>query len=130
VKLEEANAQLCVELAAAHTKVAKVEHCERSMTSNYDGLHRDFNDLQTSHATVVKEKVDLEKLERKKAQRFCNQLCTKLPRFWYDMEESIAALGGDEWISPLPMPLSLTCRSGFERRSNRCLPPLPSATRI
>jgi hypothetical protein len=65
--LEEANAQLHVELTA-HTKVAEVEHCERALTSDYANLRRDFSDLQTAHATVVKEKADLEKTERNKAQ--------------------------------------------------------------
>jgi hypothetical protein len=62
-ELEEANAQLRTELATTHTKVAEVERRERSLTFDYDGLRRDFNDLQTSHATVVKEKAYLEKME-------------------------------------------------------------------
>jgi seryl-tRNA synthetase len=130
VELEEANAQLCAELATIHTKVVEVERREQSLTSDYDALHKDFNDLQTSHVAVVKEKADLEKIEREKAQRFRNQLCKKLVGLWRDIEESIATLWGDAWIFPLPMPLSLTCWSGFERRSNRCLSPLPSALRI
>jgi hypothetical protein len=63
-KLEEANAQLRAELATAHTNVAEVERRERSLTSDYDGLCRDFGDLQTSHVAVVKEKANLEKTER------------------------------------------------------------------
>jgi hypothetical protein len=51
-ELEEANAQLCTKLAAMHTKVAEVEQHEWSLTSNYDGLNRDFGDLQTSHAAL------------------------------------------------------------------------------
>jgi hypothetical protein len=66
VELEEANTQLHVELAATHTKVAEVEHCERSLTSDYDGLRQDFGDLHTSHATVVKGKADLEKMDHEK----------------------------------------------------------------
>jgi hypothetical protein len=70
VELEEANAQLRVELAAAHTKVAEVECHEQALTSDYDGLCPDFNDLQTSHSVVVKEKESMEKTECEKAQRF------------------------------------------------------------
>jgi hypothetical protein len=36
---------LRVELVAAHTKMAEVEHRERALSSDYDGLHRDFNDF-------------------------------------------------------------------------------------
>jgi hypothetical protein len=74
--------------------VAEVERRERSLTSDYDGLRRDFNDLQTSHAIVVKEKADLEKTLHKKAQWFHNLLCKKLAELRCDMEESIAALRG------------------------------------
>jgi hypothetical protein len=64
------------------------------LTSDYDGLRKYFNDLQTSHIAVVKEKADLEKMEREKAQWFCNQLHKKLAELPRYMEESIAALGG------------------------------------
>jgi hypothetical protein len=66
-ELEETNAQLHTELTA-HTKVAEVERCERALTSDYADLRRDFSDLQTVHAPIVKEKADLEKTERDKAQ--------------------------------------------------------------
>jgi predicted nucleic acid-binding Zn-ribbon protein len=82
-----------VELAAAHIKVAEVERHERSLTSDYDSLHRDFSDL-TSHIAIVKEKADLEKTEHEKAQRFHNLLRKKLAGLRHDMEESIAALEG------------------------------------
>jgi hypothetical protein len=93
-ELEEANGQLRVELAATHTKVAEVEHREWCLTSDYDGLHRDFGDLQTYNATIVKEKADLEKTEHEKAQWFCILLRKILAGLRRDMEESIAALGG------------------------------------
>jgi hypothetical protein len=67
-ELEEANAQLLVELNAARSRLAEVEHHEQAMTSDYEGLCRDFDDLCTSHDTVVKEKADLEKMEHEKAQ--------------------------------------------------------------
>jgi hypothetical protein len=44
-ELEKTNAQLCVELAAAHTKVVEVERRERALTSNYGSLCSDFDDL-------------------------------------------------------------------------------------
>jgi chromosome segregation ATPase len=66
-ELEEANTQLRTELAAAHTKVAEVEHRERTLSSDYDGLRKDFDDLQTSHDAVVQEKANLEKTEHEKA---------------------------------------------------------------
>jgi hypothetical protein len=66
-ELEEANAQLLAEINAARSRLAEVEHHEHALTSDYEGLHRDFDDLHTLHDTVVKEKADLEKMEREKA---------------------------------------------------------------
>jgi hypothetical protein len=65
-----------VDLTAAHTKVAKVERCERALSSDYDDLCRDFNDLRTSHAAIVQEKADMEKTEHEKANDFTN-CCAK-----------------------------------------------------
>jgi chromosome segregation ATPase len=67
-ELEEANAQLLAELNAARSRLAEVEHHEQTLTSDYEGLHRDFDDLRTSHDAIVKEKADLEKTKREKAQ--------------------------------------------------------------
>jgi uncharacterized protein YlxW (UPF0749 family) len=36
VELEEANAQLCMELNAAQSKLSEVEHHEQAMTSAYE----------------------------------------------------------------------------------------------
>jgi hypothetical protein len=69
---------MCVELATTHTKVAEVEHHERTLSSDYDGLHMDFDDLGTSHAADVQEKVDLEKMGHEKVQQFRNFLSKKL----------------------------------------------------
>jgi hypothetical protein len=93
-ELEEANDRLRVELAAADTKVAEVEHHERTLSSDYDGLHKDFDDLRTSHAAIVQEKADLEKMEHEKAQRFWNLLHKKWAELWCNTEESVAALRG------------------------------------
>jgi hypothetical protein len=50
-----------VELNAAQSRLAEVEHHEKALTSDYEGLRRDFDVLHTSHDGVVKEKADLEK---------------------------------------------------------------------
>jgi hypothetical protein len=63
VELEEAKAQLRVELNVAQSRLAEVEHHEQPLTSNYEGLSGDFDDLRTLHDVVVKEKLDLEKME-------------------------------------------------------------------
>jgi hypothetical protein len=68
VELEEANAQLRAELNATQSRLAEVQHRKHALTSDYEGLHIDFDDLCTSHDVVVKEKADLEKTEREKAQ--------------------------------------------------------------
>jgi predicted nucleic acid-binding Zn-ribbon protein len=68
VELEEAKAQLHAELNVAQSRLAEVEHHEQPLTSNYEGLRRDFDDLRTSHDAVVKEKQDLEKTGREKVQ--------------------------------------------------------------
>jgi hypothetical protein len=46
-----------------HAKVAEVEHRERALTSDYGSLCSDFNDLQTVHIAVVKEKVERDKAQ-------------------------------------------------------------------
>jgi hypothetical protein len=62
--------------------------------------------LRTSRDAVVKEKANLEKTEHEKAQRFQNSLYKKLVELWVDMEATVATLGGDAWIFPLPTLLS------------------------
>jgi hypothetical protein len=57
-----------VELNIARSRLAEVEHREQALTSNYEDLRKDFDDLRTSHDAVVIEKVDLEKTEREKVQ--------------------------------------------------------------
>jgi hypothetical protein len=60
-ELDEANAQLLVELNAS-------QYHEQALTSDYEGLHRDFDNLCTSHDAIVKEKADLEKTKHEKVQ--------------------------------------------------------------
>jgi hypothetical protein len=55
-ELEETNARLRIELVVAHTKVVEVEHLKQTLSSDYDGLHKEFDDLRTSHAVIVQEK--------------------------------------------------------------------------
>jgi chromosome segregation ATPase len=106
-ELECTNAQLLVELNAARSRLAEVEHHEQALTSDYEGLCRYFDDLRTSHDATMKEKADLKKTEHEKAQRFPNSLRKKLAELRVDMEATVAALGGgDARIFPLPTLLS------------------------
>jgi uncharacterized protein (UPF0210 family) len=65
-ELEEASAQLRVELIAAQSKLLEVEHHEQALTSTYEDLKKDFDEVCSSHVAVVKEKADLEKMEHEK----------------------------------------------------------------
>jgi hypothetical protein len=91
-KLEEANAQLLAKLNAARSSLAEVERREQALTSDYEGLCWEFDDLRTSHDAVVKEKADLEKIEREKVQRFWNFLRKKLAELQVNMEATVDAL--------------------------------------
>jgi chromosome segregation ATPase len=93
-ELEEANSQLRVELNAAQSRLTEVEHREHALTSDYEGLRRDFDILCTSHDVIVKEKADLEKTKREKAQRLQNLLRKKLAELRVNMEVTVTALGG------------------------------------
>jgi ATP-dependent protease HslVU (ClpYQ) ATPase subunit len=72
----------------------EVEHHEQALTSEYEGLRRNFGDLRTSHDAIVKEKADLEKTEHEKVQQFQNSPCKKLAELRVDMEATVAELGG------------------------------------
>jgi ElaB/YqjD/DUF883 family membrane-anchored ribosome-binding protein len=93
-ELQETNAQLRAELNAAQSKLSEVEHHEQAMTSAYEDLKRDFNEMRSSHAAVVKEKADLEKTEHEKVRRFQNSLLKKLADLRGNTEASVAALWG------------------------------------
>jgi hypothetical protein len=103
-ELEEANAQLHVELNVAKSRLAKVVRCEQALASDYEGLKKEFDELHSSHDVVVKEKADLEK---------------KMAALRRDTEASVAALGGDAWIF-LPTSLSPTFWSGSGLMFRRC----------
>jgi hypothetical protein len=53
-ELENDNAQLHAELDAARSKLAEVEGRERALTSAYEEVKIDFNDLSSSHDAVLK----------------------------------------------------------------------------
>jgi chromosome segregation ATPase len=92
--LVQTNAQLWAELAAAHAKVVEVENRKRVLISNYNSLHSDYGNLESMFTTLQKEKADLEKTERKKAQRFCQQLCSKLHGLRREFKNSVGELDG------------------------------------
>jgi chromosome segregation ATPase len=92
-ELMEANVQLVAEVNAARCRLVEVEHRKQALSSDYEGLCRDFDDLSTSHDAVVKEKTDLEKTECEKAQRFQNSLHKKLAELRVNMEATVAVLG-------------------------------------
>jgi hypothetical protein len=109
----------------------EVEHHEQALTSEYEGLRRNFGDLRTSHDAIVKEKADLEKTEHEKVQQFQNSPCKKLAELRVDMEATVAELGGgDACIFPLPTLSSSTFWSHFGRRSRLYPSPFPNAMRI
>jgi hypothetical protein len=62
-ELEEINAQMHVELSTAQSRLVEAECHEQALTSNYEGLKNDFDELCAWHDIVVKEKADLEKTE-------------------------------------------------------------------
>jgi hypothetical protein len=66
-ELENANAQLRAELDAAQMKLAEVERRELALTSFYEDLKKDFEDVCSFHAAVVVEKAEVEKTEREAA---------------------------------------------------------------
>jgi hypothetical protein len=53
-ELENDNAQLCAELDATRSKLAEVEGRKRALTSAYEEVKIDFNDLSSSHDAVLK----------------------------------------------------------------------------
>jgi chromosome segregation ATPase len=93
VELEEANAQLRTELNAAQSRLVEVNRRRHALTSDYEGLRRDFDILRTLHDAVVNEKMDLEKIGCEKVQRLQNSLHKKLAELRVDIEATVAALG-------------------------------------
>jgi uncharacterized protein (DUF3084 family) len=93
-ELEEANALLRAELDTAHSKLAEVEHRERTLTSENEGPKKDLENARTAHDTTVKDKVQLQKAEPTKLQQFQDSVHKKLAELRRDIEVSVATLGG------------------------------------
>jgi chromosome segregation ATPase len=93
-ELEEANALLRAELDTAHSKLAEVEHRERTLTSENEGPQKDLENARTAHDTTVKDKVQLQKAEPTKLQQFQDSVRKKLAKLRRDIEVSVATLGG------------------------------------
>jgi chromosome segregation ATPase len=93
-ELEEANAQLRMELDVVQSKLAEVEHRERALTSEYEDLKKDIESMHTSHDAVVREKAEVEIIERVKLQWFHDSLCKKLAKLRHYMETLVATLRG------------------------------------
>jgi hypothetical protein len=93
VKLEEANTLLWAELDTARSKLAEVEHHERTLTSENEGLMRDLESARTTHDATVEEKALVQQAEWMKLQCFLDSIHKKLAELWRDTEASIATLG-------------------------------------
>jgi regulator of replication initiation timing len=60
-ELEEANAWLHVELDAARSRLAEVEHHEQALTSKNKGLKKDLENARTTHNAVMKDRAECKK---------------------------------------------------------------------
>jgi hypothetical protein len=81
---------LRADLDAAHSKLVEVEGRERALTSAYEEVKKDFNDLSSLHNVVLKEKVETDV----KARQFQDSLRKRLEELQREMEVSVATLGG------------------------------------
>jgi hypothetical protein len=93
-ELEHANASLQVELEAARSKLAEVEHHERTLTSKKEGLKRDLEDACSAHEATVKDKELVRQTEQSKLWRFHDSVRKRLIELRHDTETSVSALGG------------------------------------
>jgi hypothetical protein len=69
-ELEEANALLWAELDAACSKLMEIEHRERALTSENEGLKRDLGAACTTRDAAVKGKDLVQQAEQMKLQHF------------------------------------------------------------
>jgi hypothetical protein len=67
-ELEEANALLRAELDTAHSKLAEVEHHERTLTSENEGLKKDLEGAHAARNVVVKDKELMRQAKQTKLQ--------------------------------------------------------------
>jgi regulator of replication initiation timing len=68
MELEEANALLQVELDAARSKLAEVEHREQTLTSENEGLNKDLDGAHAARKAAVKDKELVQQAEPAKLQ--------------------------------------------------------------
>jgi hypothetical protein len=64
------------------------------VTSTYESLRKDFDEVHSAYETVVKEKDELKKTNLMKAHRFHEALLKKFAEIWRDTKASVSALGG------------------------------------
>jgi regulator of replication initiation timing len=69
-ELEGANASLQTEIEAARSKLVEVEHHERTLTSENEGLKRDLEDARSAREAAVKDKELVWQIEQSKLQHF------------------------------------------------------------
>jgi predicted nuclease with TOPRIM domain len=84
----------------------EVEHRERARASEYEDLKKDFEDMRVAYDAMVKEKAEVEEIERTKLQRFQDSLHKKLAELRRDMEASVATLDGRSAEFPTDASLS------------------------
>jgi hypothetical protein len=85
---------LHAELDAARLKLAEVEHREWSLTFKNEDLKKDLESMHTVHDAVVKEKAEVQKIERVKLQRFQDSVRKRLAELQCNIEVSMATLDG------------------------------------
>jgi regulator of replication initiation timing len=78
VELEEANALSRVELDTARSKLAVVEHRERTLTFENEGLKKYLENARTAYDAAVKDKPQVRKAERMKLHQFQDSVHKKL----------------------------------------------------
>jgi hypothetical protein len=81
---------LRAELGVAHSKLAEVEGRERALTSAYEEVKKEFNDLSSLHDAVLKEKAEMDA----KVQRFQDSLRKRLAELRRERKGSLAELEG------------------------------------
>jgi regulator of replication initiation timing len=93
-ELEGANASLGAELEAARSRLVEVERHKRTLTSENEGLRKDFEDALCTHETTVKDKELVRQTKQSKLRHFQDSVHKRLPKLRRNMEASVFALGG------------------------------------
>jgi hypothetical protein len=71
---------LQAKLDTARSKLAEAEHCERTLTSENEGLKRDLEGARTAHDVAVKDKELVQQAEQAKLQQFQDSIRKKLTK--------------------------------------------------